>query len=168
MHHARSFPPLANVTAHTLVLGSMPGTASLQAGQYYAHKHNLFWPFMQTLFGIPADLDYQQRCVALTSKGIALWDVLDSCYREGSLDTAIDRDSMVPNNFAEFLQRHRHINRIFFNGAKAEAVWTRMVMPILTPAQRDIPLHRLPSTSPANASIPKAEKLRQWSILVNG
>jgi TDG/mug DNA glycosylase family protein len=168
MHHARSFPPLIDTAAHTLVLGSMPGKASLQAGQYYAHKHNLFWPFMEALFGIPAAMDYQQRCAVLTTKGIALWDVLDSCYREGSLDTAIDRDSMVPNNFAGFLQRHRNINRIFFNGAKAEAVWTRMVMSTLSPAQLGIPLYRLPSTSPANASISRAEKLRQWSSLANG
>jgi TDG/mug DNA glycosylase family protein len=168
MHHARSFPPLSNVTAHTLVLGSMPGTASLQAGQYYAHPRNLFWPFMQALFGIPADMDYQQRCAALTSHGIALWDVLDSCYREGSLDAAIDRDSMMPNNFAGFLQRHRNISRICFNGAKAEVVWTRMVLPSLSPSQLAIPRFRLPSTSPANASISRAEKLKQWSILADG
>jgi TDG/mug DNA glycosylase family protein len=168
MNNARSFSPLSSPSVHTLVLGSMPGRASLEAGQYYAHPRNLFWPFMQSLFGIPTEMAYPARCAALTSQGIALWDVLQACYREGSLDTAIDPASMVANNFNRFLRQHEAINRICFNGAKAEAVWRKLVIPALTPAQRDIPLARLPSTSPANASVSKADKLQQWRILING
>lgn len=168
MHNARSFPPIANTKARTLVLGSMPGTASLQAGQYYAHPRNLFWPFMQSLFGIPLDMAYPQRCTALMAQGIAVWDVLDSCYREGSLDTAIARDTMVANDFGAFLQQHASINRICFNGAMAAAVWRKLVAPALAPELREIPCIRLPSTSPANASVSQADKLQQWSILAHG
>lgn len=167
MNLAQGFPPIAAASAHTLVLGSMPGIASLQAKQYYAHPRNLFWPFMQQLLGISTDLPYIQRCTRLQANGIALWDVLGKCQRQGSLDTAIDTGSMEANDFAGFLQAHTAITRICFNGTKAEAVWHKLVVPALDPAAATIKTIRLPSTSPANASISTESKLQQWRILTH-
>ena len=79
-----SFEPVADENARVLVLGSMPGLKSLQAGQYYAHPQNRFWPFMGQLVGAGPDLPYPERCRRLARAGIALWDVLSCCERPGS------------------------------------------------------------------------------------
>ena len=71
--------PVLGGRPRLLLLGSMPGSASLLEQRYYAHPRNLFWPFMQQLFGIPVELGYQQRCQLLTEQGIALWDVIAHC-----------------------------------------------------------------------------------------
>src|SRR5689334_10917932 len=94
-----SFPPLVRPNATVLILGSMPGSRSLQIGQYYAHPHNFFWPFMQEIFGVERTLPYPQRLLALQEVGVALWDVLKECERDGSLDTAIIPASELPNDF---------------------------------------------------------------------
>src|SRR5882672_4404695 len=90
-----AFPPVAAPDARVLVLGSMPGEASLAARRYYAYRHNAFWPIMGRLFGAGPDLRYRERLARLKHAGIALWDVLASCRREGSLDSNIDERSMV-------------------------------------------------------------------------
>ena len=162
MSQVFSFPPIASPAARILVLGSMPGLASLQAGQYYAHPRNLFWPFMERLFGISRELPYSERCRLLQDHGIAIWDVLQSCTRPGSLDSAIAADSMIANDFDNFLGRHRQIEGIYFNGNKAAESWRRLVLPALSVKLAAIPGTRLPSTSPANASIRPEEKFRQW------
>ena len=163
MSTVASFPPVAASDARVLVLGSMPGTQSLQAGRYYAHGQNAFWPIMAELIGFPADADYEARTQALCDNGVALWDVLKTCYREGSMDADI-RDA-VPNDFEFFFSRHERIGTVFFNGAKAEQVWCRQVAPQLPdrlPPRRQI---RLPSTSPAYAAIDFAQKLRAWRVV---
>jgi TDG/mug DNA glycosylase family protein len=142
----------------------MPGKASLAANQYYAHRHNLFWPIMQQLFGIDPIVHYQERLAILQSHGIALWDVLKECFRTSSLDGDIVETSIIPNDFASFFGQHRQIRRIFFNGAKAEHAFKRYVLPGLT-AMENISLVRLPSTSPANASIPMGKKLQSWQAI---
>jgi double-stranded uracil-DNA glycosylase len=157
----RSFPPLAAPDARVLVLGSMPGEASLAAGQYYAHPRNLFWPIIGELFGFPGDAPYAERVAALRGAGIALWDVLESCRRQGSLDSAIVDDRA--NDFAVFLARHRQIRQVFFNGAKAEASFRRRVLPTLGMIELDC--RRLPSTSPAHAGMSRAAKLAAWQAL---
>ena len=86
---ARCFPPIASPDARILILGSMPGRASLAAGQYYAHPRNAFWPIMGSLLDFDASRDYPARVDALKVAGIAVWDILDSCHRPGSLDSAI-------------------------------------------------------------------------------
>ena len=83
MSRVHSFPPLADAQARLLILGSMPGRASLQANQYYAHPRNAFWPIMGSLIGFAADDPYQRRCDALLAAGVALWDVMASCRRQG-------------------------------------------------------------------------------------
>jgi TDG/mug DNA glycosylase family protein len=156
-----SFPPVAKPDAKILILGSMPGKASLAANQYYAHRHNLFWPIMRQLFGIDSTCAYEERLALLQSHGIALWDVLKECYRSSSLDGDIVETSIIPNDFAAFFTQHRQIRHVFFNGAKAEQAFRRYVLPGLT-SMEEISLVRLPSTSPANASIAMNNKLHSW------
>jgi hypoxanthine-DNA glycosylase len=141
----------------------MPGKRSLQVGQYYAHPHNFFWPFMQEIFGIPRTLAYPERIEQLQAVGIALWDSLKECEREGSLDAAILPESEVPNDFNWLLTTYPAIQRICFNGSKSATAFARHVKPTLPQMLRDrLTLIPLPSTSPANRSIATAEKLARW------
>ncbi|WP_435627649.1 DNA-deoxyinosine glycosylase [Candidatus Ferrigenium straubiae] len=163
MRHIQSFPPIERADARILILGSMPGEASLRAGQYYAHPQNLFWRIMGELLGVDPALPYEQRVEALKAAGIALWDVLHSCRRKGSLDSDIDNGSLAPNDLAAFFRRHSKITRVFFNGAKAEECYRRHVLPGIEGVS--IEYLRLPSTSPANASIPYGCKLDAWRTI---
>ena len=160
MSRIRGFPPVATASAHTLILGSMPGQASLQASQYYAHPRNAFWPIISELLQIESGASYSVRTRALKSAGVALWDVLHSCNRDGSLDAKIQPGSGNVNDFRRFLGRHRRITRIYFNGASAEMIFMRQVLPALNGIC--ISLTRLPSTSPAHAALSFAEKLAAW------
>lgn len=160
MATVQSFAPVARPDATILILGSMPGKVSLQRQQYYAHPQNLFWHFMGELFGAGPELPYEQRLERLLAHGVALWDVLEECYRESALDADIVEATIVANDFADFFARHPGIRRIYFNGAKAEQAFRKYVLPGL-PTER-LTLTRLPSTSPANASIPLARKLEEW------
>lgn len=163
MSLVRSFPPIADAQARVLILGSMPGLASLAAGQYYAHTQNLFWQILGEVTGAAASLPYATRVRALKSSGIALWDVLAACVREGSLDSAIDAASIRVNDFGAFYRAHPSIVQVFFNGAKAEACYRRYVLPLLRAAPASVVRHRLPSTSPANASMSRVDKRRVWT-----
>ena len=138
----------------------MPGVQSLQAQQYYAHPRNAFWPIMANYFGFKVDSSYQRRCLALTGRGLAVWDVLRACVRPGSLDASIRSATEVPNDFADLLETHP-IRTIVFNGAKAEASFKRHVQPQLDLG--NIRLVRLPSTSPAHAAMAQVEKQTVWS-----
>lgn len=162
MTSVHSFAPLAQATARVLILGSMPGTASLQAGQYYAHPRNAFWPIMEAVLGVGVALPYAERCERLTGRGVAVWDVLRSCSRPGSLDAAIDSDSMVANDFPRFFHDHPGIRGVCCNGGTAYQVFRRRVVPMLPDAWRELPLLRLPSTSPAHASLSVAQKTSHW------
>lgn len=159
---SQGFAPVARGDASLLILGSMPGRASLQAQAYYAHPRNAFWRILAEVLGFPPDLPYADRLAALQASGIALWDVLASCRRPGSLDADIDDASSVVNDFASFLQQHPHIQYICFNGAKAESSWRKQVQPLLANA-RELTLLRLPSTSPANAGMTYEAKRTLWA-----
>lgn len=163
MSFVHSFAPVSDPSAKVLILGSMPGKASLLADQYYAHPRNAFWLIMGHLVGASLDLPYEARLVRLKASGIALWDVLKSCYRESSLDSDIDESTIVPNDFERFFSTHTQITQIFFNGGKAEASFRRYVQPIL--GHTMIRTQRLPSTSPAHASISLEQKLQAWSAV---
>ena len=89
-----SFAPIGNKSARVLVLGSMPGAESLRAGRYYAYKHNAFWPIMGELFDAGPAVAYEKRVLLLQRAGLAVWDVMASCIREGSLDSDIDEASI--------------------------------------------------------------------------
>ncbi len=162
MSPVQSFAPIENAKARVLILGSMPGKASLAAGQYYAHAQNLFWRILGEVTGAAPESPYSVRARALTSRGIALWDVLASCVREGSLDAAIDDTTISANDFVSFYRAHPRIAQVFFNGAKAEACYRRHVLPVLAQGFGPQQYSRLPSTSPANASISRAYKHRVW------
>lgn len=157
-----SFPPVSSAAASRLILGSMPGKASLAANQYYAHPRNYFWKIMSSILDVPCDAPYEMRCQALIRQRVALWDVLKTCTRTGSLDSDIVESSIVPNRFDSFLSGHPAIATIFFNGAMAEKTYMRYVQPTLPEPLSRIRLVRLPSTSPANASIPLEVKLHRW------
>jgi TDG/mug DNA glycosylase family protein len=159
---SRGFPPIARDDARVLILGSLPGEASLQAGEYYAHPRNAFWKIMQVIAGAAGD--YGARCQALQERGIAVWDVLSSSVRPGSLDADIDMESAVPNDFARFFAEHEAIDLVCFNGRKAQAMFRRFVGPVLTSERLDYAL--LPSTSPAHAALTVAEKLETWRGII--
>lgn len=162
MPQVQSFPPIADAKARILILGSMPGKASLAAEQYYAHAQNLFWHMIGEVTGTAASAPYAARARALKAHGIALWDVLASCAREGSLDSAIDDASIRANDFAAFYRAHPRIAQVFFNGAKAEACYRKHVLPLLADAPGPASYRRLPSTSPAYASMSRAYKQKLW------
>ena len=163
MSYVKSFTPIAAPGARVLILGSMPGQRSLDENQYYAHPQNLFWTLMGQMFNAGPEKSYQQRIERLMVNGIAVWDVLQACYRPGSLDANIDTKSIVANDFETFFSAHPGIIRIFFNGAKAAQVYQKQVVSNLSTGPAHISTSKLPSTSPANASIPKQTKLKAWS-----
>lgn len=156
-----SFAPIANEDAQILILGSMPGVKSLEEQQYYAHPRNAFWPIMAEFYQFDLTLDYSARCQQLKQHQIAVWDVLKSCQRQGSLDQHIEPDSMVANDFNAFLKQHNQIQRIFFNGGKAEQVFKRHVLPTLN-VEQQLSFQLLPSTSPAHAAKSVDEKCQLW------
>lgn len=155
---ANGFPPISSANAHTLILGSLPGVRSIQAAQYYAHPRNAFWQIMAELVGAAGD--YQVRCNILIEHGIAVWDVLASSVRPGSLDADIDMATARVNDFAEFFTNHPRIERVCFNGQKAEKIFRSRVM--LDDAHDIYRLAILPSTSPAHASMGYEQKLKLW------
>lgn len=161
----KSFPPIENRSARVLILGTMPGEASLRAGQYYAHPQNAFWRIAGELLGFDPGLAYAARVDRVRDAGIAIWDVLRSCTRKGSLDSAIEAASAVPNDFPGFLEQHPRLERICFNGAKAEVLFARHVRPHLATGW-EIGYLRLPSTSPAHAGRPFSEKLQAWRAIL--
>jgi hypoxanthine-DNA glycosylase len=152
-------PPILGDGARVLILGNMPSAMSLAARQYYANPRNGFWRITGEIFGFSADAPYHERVDAFFRRGVGVWDVLRSCRRVGSLDSAVDRDSMVANDFAPLLSSYPTISRVFFNGAAAEANYRRLVR-----LERPITYHRLPSTSPAH-TMPLAAKLAAWRIV---
>jgi hypoxanthine-DNA glycosylase len=161
---AQGFPPIADSRARLLILGSLPGQASLAAAQYYAQPRNAFWRILAELLGVGTDLDYAARTAALRRAGIALWDVCAAAERRGSLDASIRRDSVVVNDFAAFLPEHPRIVLLAFNGATAAELYRRRVLPALPPAAAALPTLRLPSTSPAHAGLPYVAKRAAWGM----
>jgi hypoxanthine-DNA glycosylase len=143
----------------------MPGKASLRAQQYYAHPRNQFWPIVGALLGFDPAGAYEARTAALRSADVALWDVLKSCTRATSLDSAIIAASAVANDFSSFLAAHPRIRRICFNGGTAEKLYLTHVRPRLA-AGPGIEHLRLPSTSPAHAALPFPAKLAAWRAMV--
>ena len=161
------FPYVARPDAHILILGSMPGVASLAAGRYYAHPRNTFWPLMGALLGFDATIPYKERLRALQTAGIALWDVVHRCHRPGSLDADIRAGTVEANDFPAFFRQHAHIAAVFFNGQTSATLYRRHVLPRLDTPWRDLPRHTLPSTSPAHAARSRAEKLAAWRHILD-
>ena len=154
-----SFPPVIDDGCRVLILGSMPSVVSLERQQYYGHKQNYFWPMMFTIFEEPYSDDFEEKKQLLLRHQIALWDVLASCEREGSLDSNITDE--VPNDIRTLLQEHPSIQYLLFNGGKAFQSFKKYFPDLL----EQIAWSQMPSTSPAH-TMKREEKLRQWQIVL--
>ncbi len=159
-------PPVSDADARILILGSMPGRLSLQAEQYYAHPRNLFWKIMAELLGFDVDAAYDNKLHILRSHNIALWDVMKSCTRNSSLDSDIVKSSIIINDFHDFFDRHPHVKAIFFNGAASAQTFAKKADASLLKKTKPMHQRRLPSTSPANASINYENKLAAWQTII--
>ena len=150
----RGLAPIASRRTRLLVLGSFPGEASLAAQQYYAHPRNHFWPIVSALWGVDLRaLPYARRIAFVKDKGLGLWDVYAACHREGSLDSSIE--GAVANDLAGLVARTPQLQAIAHNGGES-ARSMRITRSF------GLPVHRLPSTSPANASWSFERKLAAW------
>lgn len=165
MTQQTGFNLLGNNKARILILGSMPSVASLEKQQYYGHPRNVFWRIMSTLFNEGEPIAYQLAEQFLETHEIAVWDVLKSCVRQGSLDSAIDKKSIQINNFDILFTTFEQIQAVFFNGGIAQLLYKKYVYPTLATELKSLNYVRLPSTSPAYAAMPYAEKLAAWCVL---
>ena len=166
MSIVQSFKPVIGIEPKVVILGSMPGIASLTEHQYYAHPRNTFWPIMARLFGVEWSPLYSQRVNQLRNYPLILWDVLRACERKGSLDSAIKADGRVANDIASLLSGHQGIRCIVFNGGAAEKMFKQQVAPTIEQIDR-FDLLRMPSTSPAHASLSIEQKLDQWRRIMD-
>ena len=159
MQKISSFPPIINENSKILILGSIPGVKSLEMQQYYAHPQNKFWKIICEIFNEEFTTNYQQRIEILEKHHIALWDVIDTCERKGSLDSEIRNEEA--NKIEELLQNFPNIKAIFCNGQKSY----KNLQKILGKKFR-LPIIVLPSTSPAYAGLSYFDKLKLWYIIL--
>lgn len=150
--------PVVSPEARLLILGSFPSEASLKAQQYYAHPRNHFWPILSAIWGLRGDEALQHRAYAerlpvVLSHGLAIWDVYAGCRREGSLDSAIEQAEL--NDLRGLVQRLPGLRAIAHNGGES-ARHMRLT------GQLGLPVHKLPSSSPANASWSLDRKVAAW------
>ena len=153
-----SFPPVIDDGCRVLILGSMPSVVSLKRQQYYGHKQNYFWPMMFTILEEPYSDDFAEKKRMLLRHHIALWDVLASCEREGSLDSNITDEE--PNDIRTLLQDYPSIQYLMFNGGKAFQSFKKYFPDLL----EQLAWKQMPSTSPAH-TMKREEKLRQWQMV---
>jgi TDG/mug DNA glycosylase family protein len=149
-------PPLIGPSPRLLILGSMPGPQSLRLGQYYAHPQNAFWPIISSLVGVDTPDDYAERRALIECRPLILWDVLGRCRRKGALDAHI-RDAQ-PNDLKGLIEAYPGLELVALNGGKAAADFRRLGL--------SIPSVRLPSTSPAYASLSRDQKIELWRAAV--
>jgi hypoxanthine-DNA glycosylase len=150
-------PPVGSGDARLLILGSLPGEASLRAQRYYAHPQNQFWRLLGSAIGEDLSaMTYDDRLARLAARGIALWDVVGEARRLGSLDGSIR--GATPNRLADYVATHPRLQAIAFNGKTA----ARLGRTALAGLGAAIQLIDLPSSSPA-FTIPFAGKLAKWS-----
>lgn len=153
-----SFEPISSKEATILILGTMPGEQSIALNQYYGHARNNFWKLLFTIFQTPFSNHYEDRKALIINNKVALWDVLQVCERQGSLDSAIKNE--VANDFNQFMKSHPNIKHIFFNGQKAASYFKKYVI-----LDTNYETTTLPSTSPANAGKTFEQKLLEWSCI---
>ncbi len=161
--------PLVQPGTRVLVLGSFPGVRSLQLQQYYAHPQNQFWRILRQLWPQapwPEDGDYAERCACALAQGLGVWDVYASCERKGSLDSAIRQAQL--NDFPALLRQCPQLTGIALNGGESFR-HARAVEQALAHAglAGRVQIHKLPSTSPANASWTFERKLGAWRAVMH-
>lgn len=159
--YCHSFEPVLGEDPHILILGSMPGGESLRRQQYYAFPANAFWRITGALFDFSPALPYPDRLSALRCSGVALWDVLRECSRDGSLDSNIREP--IPNDIVRLLEENPSICLIACNGGTAFRYFRKFIQPNL---KKEYPVVQLPSSSPAAARMSVAEKLSVWRKLL--
>lgn len=158
-----SFPPIVGEDARLLILGTLPGEESLRLQQYYGHTRNHFWPLIAAVFNEAAPGSYPERVDLLKRNRCALWDVLESAERTGSLDSAIRNP--VANAFAEFFADYPKIKTIAFNGQKARSLFRRYVVKPGAVSEDGFTMLDLPSSSPLYTK-PFEEKLAVWRAVL--
>ncbi len=159
-----SFHAVEATGARVLILGSLPGDASLAVAEYYGHPRNVFWPIMGELLGFSPSLPYEDRLACLRAKGVALWDVVSRAHRKGSLDS--DIRGAEPNDIPALLERCPGIVRIGCNGGAAHAMLKKFYPSLFCDARWEIV--RLSSTSPAAAMVHRDAKRDAFAALLAG
>jgi hypoxanthine-DNA glycosylase len=152
-------PPLIDDRSRVLILGSFPSEMSLAKREYYGNPQNHLWPVMEALFGIDRTAPYGVRTARLLAQGVAVWDVIAECAREGSGDDRIEHE--VANPLVNLLAEHQRIRHVAFNGGAAFASARLMTPEIFS--MPDVRYERLPSTSPRNARMRLTDKVEAWS-----
>ena len=160
MQKISSFPPIIDKESKILILGSIPGVKSLEMQQYYAHPQNKFWKIICEIFNEEFTTDYTERIKILEKYHVALWDVIDTCERKGSLDSEILNEEA--NKIGELLHNYPNIKAIFCNGQKSYKNLQKILL-----KEFHLPIIALPSTSPAHASLKYEEKLLSWQKIKN-
>ncbi len=158
----QGFPPVYRTDSRVLILGSLPGVESVRMQQYYAHPRNLFWKILASVLNERQPVTYDEKLHLLHRHHMALWDVLHSSYRAGSLDSAIQHGSERANAIDELLIACPNLRAIFFNGQKAMGLFNKFVP---SPLTRHVDLISLPSSSPANAGVSQHTKIEKWSAI---
>ncbi|MDF9408289.1 DNA-deoxyinosine glycosylase [Pelotomaculum isophthalicicum JI] len=163
MPEISSFNPIVDNRSKVLILGTMPGPESLRQNQYYANANNKFWNIIYEIFGRIPDLEYEKKVIFLLNRRIALWDVLDSCSREGALDANITNGK--PNNFLNFFEKYSNIEYVFFNGTSAYKLFKKYSKQDFNNIRKYI---ILPSTSPTPGRYVKPYKIKlsEWITLL--
>ena len=159
IHSKTSFEPIADNDISILVLGTLPGDQSLKMAEYYGQARNRFWKIISTITNKPLPQTYTDKKKLLLQSGIAVWDVAHKANRKGSLDSAIENEE--PNDLDTFIEIHKKLKVITFNGAKAEALYDRYFT-----RRAEIKYVSLPSTSPANAGISLADICDRWKVIL--
>lgn len=156
-----SFEPIIDENCKILILGTMPGVQSLRKQEYYGNKQNAFWRIIYSLFGKEPAVDYNEKKKFILDHKIALWDVLEACDREGSLDSDIKNPKA--NDFVSLFNDYPGIKSVYFNGSPAETLFKRYAKAKLIKV--DLKYHRLPSTSPAYTA-GFSEKFDKWKMVL--
>lgn len=156
-----SFLPRIDKDSKILILGSMPGIKSLNMQQYYAHPQNRFWKLMGKFCNCDDlhNLDYEEKIQVILNNGFALWDVIASCDREGSLDSNIGNEK--PNKIRELLAKYKNIKVICLNGNKSYSAFAKYFPDLL----KTYKCCKMPSTSPANARYTLETLYKEWKII---
>lgn len=152
----KAFPPIINDDSKILILGTMPGEKSLELQEYYGNRGNQFWKLLFTMFEMPLSNDYEERKSLLKDNAIAVWDVIEYCEREGSLDSKIKNEQ--PNDFTIFYKSFPKVKNVLFSSKNAAAYYDKYIG-----RREDIEYDILPSPSGANATKSFTEKLAIWS-----
>ncbi len=162
MNNCKSLAPSIDNNSYILILGSMPGVKSLEEQQYYAHPQNRFWKVMGVICNEPNlyELDYDLKLKVLLKNNIALWDILKTCKRDGSLDSDIQNET--PNDIRKLLRKYPNIKTICLNGNKAYSSFKKYFPDLL----EKFNCNKMPSTSPANARYSLNKLIDEWKIIL--